>query len=88
MVTKNVRWRLVAAISLPQTNLGGAIADWIVARDESIRSSVMEGVAATESGFAWARYMDQAGRPVSDENEALTLGAAKQVTVQEALPAS
>ena len=71
---------LVAAISLPQTNLGGAIADWMVARDESIRSSVMEGVAATESGFAWARYMDQAGRPVSDENEALTLGAAKQVT--------
>ena len=70
---------LVAAISLPQTNLGGAIADWMVARDESIRSSVMEGVAATESGLAWARYMDQAGRPVSDENDALTLGAAKQV---------
>ena len=70
---------LVAAISLPQTNLGGAIGDWMVARDESIRSSVMEGVAATESGLAWARYMDQAGRPVSDENDALTLGAAKQV---------
>ena len=70
---------LVAAVSLPQTDLGGAIADWMVARDESIRSSVMEGVAATESGLAWARYMDQVGRPVSDENEALTLGAAKQV---------
>ena len=70
---------LVAATSLPQTDLGGAIASWMVARDESIRSSVMEGVAATESGLAWARYMDQAGRPVSDENEALTLGAAKQV---------
>ncbi len=52
---------LVGAISLPQTDLGGAIADWIVARDESIRSSVMEGVAATESGLAWARYMDQGG---------------------------
>ena len=58
---------LVAMRSLPQTGLGGAIADWMLARDESIRSSVIEGVAATESGLAWARYMDQSGRPVSDE---------------------
>ena len=71
---------LVAARSLPRTDLGGAIADWMAARDESIRSSVIEGVAATESGLAWARYMDQAGRPVADEDDALTLGAAKQVT--------
>ena len=70
---------LVAAASRPQTDLGGAIAGWMMARDESIRSSAIEGVTATESGLAWARYMDQAGRPVSDENEALTLGAAKQV---------
>ena len=70
---------LVAAAGRPKTDLGGAIAGWMMARDESIRSSVIEGVAATESGLAWARYMDQAGRPVSDENEALTLGAAKQV---------
>ena len=66
--------------ALPETHLGTAIADWVIARDESIRSSVMEGVAATEEGLAWARYMDQAGQPVSDDNDALTLGAAKQVT--------
>ena len=66
--------------SLPETHLGTAVTDWVIARDESIRSSVMEGVAATEEGLAWARYMDQAGQPVSDENDALTLGAAKQVT--------
>lgn len=59
--------------------MGGAIASWMAARDESIRSSAMEGVEATESGLAWAGYMDEAGRPVSDENEALTLGAAKQI---------
>lgn len=30
--------------SLPETHLGTAIADWVIAPDESIRSSVMEGV--------------------------------------------
>ena len=70
---------LAAAASLPRTEMGSAIASWMAARDESIRSSAMEGVEATESGLAWARYLDEAGRPVSDENEALTLGAAKQV---------
>ena len=69
---------LAAAGALPHTGLGGAVADWMMARDESIRSSVMEGVAATESGLAWARYMDLAGRPVTEENDALTLGSAKQ----------
>ena len=70
---------LAAAASLPRSEMGGAISGWMAARDESIRSSAMEGVEATESGLAWARYLDEAGRPVSDENEALTLGAAKQV---------
>ena len=70
---------LASAASVPRTELGGAIASWMAARDESIRSSAMEGVEATESGLAWALYMDEAGRPVSDENEVLTLGAAKQV---------
>ena len=70
---------LAAVATLPRTEMGEAIASWMAARDESIRSSAMEGVEATESGLAWARYMEEAGRPVSDENEALTLGAAKQV---------
>ncbi len=71
---------LASIVSLPWTDLGGAIADWMAARDESIRSSIIEGVAATESGLAWARYADEAGRPVSDHNDALTLGAVKQLT--------
>ena len=52
----------------------------MTARDESIRSSVIEGVEATGSGLAWAQYLNQAGQPVSDENDALTFGATKQVT--------
>ncbi len=71
---------LTAAAELPLTALGGSLANWMMSRDESIRSSIMEGVDATEPGLEWARYMDHAGRPVSDENDALTLGAAKQVT--------
>lgn len=71
---------LVAAGTLPQSELAGGLAKWMVARDESIRSSVIEGVAATAEGLAWAEYHDRAGRPVSDENEALTLGATQQVT--------
>ncbi|WP_420444576.1 Fic family protein [Candidatus Poriferisodalis sp.] len=70
---------LVATAALPHTTLGGTLADWMMARDESIRSSVMEGVAATEPGLEWALYLSRAGRPVDDENDALTLGAAKQV---------
>ena len=70
---------LVAAGTLPKSELAGGLARWMLARDESIRSSVMEGVAATASGLAWAEYQDQAGQPVSDENEALTLGATQQV---------
>ena len=70
---------LVAAGTLPQSDLADGLAKWMLARDESIRSSVMEGVAATASGLAWAEYHDQAGQPPSDENEALTLGATRQV---------
>ncbi|WP_420617934.1 Fic family protein [Candidatus Poriferisocius sp.] len=69
---------LAAAASLPTTGVGHTIAEWMMARDESIQSSIMEGVESTGAGLAWARYMDQVDRPVSDENDALTLGAAKQ----------
>ena len=70
---------LAAISALPQTALGGMLAEWMMTRDESIRSSVMEGVASTGPGLEWARYLDQAGRPVPDEIDALTLGATKQV---------
>jgi len=70
---------LVAAGTLPQSELAGGLARWMLARDESIRSSIIEGVAATAAGLAWAEYQDRAGRPVSDENEALTLGATQQL---------
>ena len=76
---------LAKIAALPETHLGTALAHWVMARDESIRSSVMEGVTATGEGLAWARYADQAGQPVSDENDALTLGAAKQVMAAVAL---
>ena len=56
-----------------------ALVDWVLARDESIRSSLIEGVTTTADALAWAHYMDQAGKPISDENDALTLGAVKQV---------
>lgn len=71
--------------SLPLSDMGTAIARWMAARDESIRSSLIEGVGSTEDGLAWARYMDATGRPVSDQNDALTLGAAKQVASAVAL---
>ena len=56
-----------------------ALVDWVLARDESIRSSLIEGVSSTADALAWADYMRQAGQPISDENDALTLGAVKQV---------
>ena len=64
---------LVAAGTLPRSALAGGLAKWMLARDESIRSSIMEGVAATAAGLAWAEYQDQAGRPVSDESFAVPL---------------
>ena len=72
--------------SLPLSDLGTAIARWMAARDESIRSSLIERVGSTE-GLSWARYMDAAGRLVSDPNDALTLGAAKQAASAVALGA-
>lgn len=65
--------------SLPQTTLVTPIVEWMMARDESIRSSIIENVESTGSGLAWAQYLDQVNRPVSDENDSLTLGAAKQI---------
>ena len=56
-----------------------ALVDWVLARDESIRSSLMEGVTTTAEALVWAHYMDEAGKSISDENDALTLGAVKQV---------
>ena len=73
--------------SLPLSDMGTAIARWMAARDESIRSSLIEGVGSTEAGLAWARYMDATGRPVSDQNDALTLGASQQVASAIALGA-
>ena len=72
---------LNTSASLPQTALGTMIADWMMARDESIRSSAIEGIESTGSGLAWAQYQNELDKPVSDQNDALTLGAAKQ-TVQ------
>lgn len=69
---------LSSIAELPFSHLGAAIADWMAARDESIRSSIIEGVDSTGAGLAWARYAEAAGRPVSDQNDALTLGAARQ----------
>lgn len=66
--------------AMPTTDIGAALAGWMMARDESIRSSVIEGVASTGDALAWARYREQAGQPVSEANEALTLGASMQVT--------
>ena len=74
---------LARVASLSDTHRGAALADWVIARDESIRSSVMEGVTATADGLAWARYRDQAGRPVTDENDALTLKAPATAASQE-----
>lgn len=55
------------------------VGEWMTARDESIRSSVIEGVHSTAAGLVWAHYRHAAGLPVSDDNDALTLGASRQV---------
>ena len=73
------------ALAATETVPSAAVANWMIARDESIRSSIMEDVDSTGNGLAWAQYMDQAGKPVSDENDALTLGALKQVHAAVAL---
>ena len=55
------------------------VGEWMTARDESIRSSVIEGVHSTATDLAWAHYRHAVGLPVSDDNDALTLGASRQV---------
>lgn len=65
--------------AMPKTDVGGSLAGWMMARDESIRSSLIEGVQSTGDALAWARYREQSGQPVSEENDALTLGASRQV---------
>ncbi len=69
-----------AIADIPKTDVGAAIADWMMARDESIRSSLIEGVQSTGDALAWARYREQSGLPVLDQNDALTLGASRQIT--------
>ncbi len=64
---------------LETTALGGTVAAWMIARDESLRSSLIEGVHGSRDGLAWAQYMERVQQPVSDQNEALTLGAVKQI---------
>ncbi|MXV87599.1 MAG: hypothetical protein F4117_05645 [Acidimicrobiales bacterium] len=73
--------RALGAIpSMPKTHIAEVLAKWMLARDESVRSSVIEGVGSTADGLAWARYREQAGKPVTDANEALTLGASRQLS--------
>ena len=60
-------------------DLSAVLADWMTARDESIYSSMIEGVKTTENALAWAQYMRRSEEPVNERNEALTLGAVKQI---------
>ena len=53
--------------------------NWLMARDEAIHSSIIENVRATPPGLEWARYLDEAHMPIPNDDDALTLGAAKQV---------
>ena len=71
-----------------QTPTGGDIStaavnaenmNWLMARDEAIYSSIIENVEATQAGLEWARYLDEAHMPIPNNDDALTLGAAKQV---------
>lgn len=75
--------RQIAA--MPHTDIGAALADWMTARDESIRTSAIENVHTAGDALAWARYRAQAGQPVTDQNEALTLGASRQISAAVAL---
>ncbi len=73
----SARDALASLASRRSTTAG--LGEWMTARDESIRSSVIEGVHSTAAGLAWAHYRDAVGLPVSDGNDALTLGASRQV---------
>lgn len=70
---------LHSIISLPFSNLGEALSVLMAARDESIYSSIIEGVHSTPSRLDWARYRKAAELPISDQNDALTLGANNQI---------
>ena len=59
-------------------NLGNVLAGWMTARDESIYSSIIEGIHSSRNALMWAQYRQSVQRPVSDQNEALTLGAVRQ----------
>lgn len=74
------RTQLRQIATMPHTDVGAALADWMTARDESIRTSAIENVHTTSDALAWARYRAQAGQPVTNENEALTLGASRQIS--------
>ena len=80
VLTVNEATQSIATISAAHDEFPhAALVDWVLARDESIRSSLIEGVSSTADALAWADYMQQAGQPISDENDSLTLGAVKQV---------
>ncbi len=59
--------------------LGVAVASWVVARDESIQSSIIEGIRTSRDALAWAQYRERTGQPIFDANSALTLGAGRQL---------
>ena len=65
---------------MPAAGLTATLTAEMTAREECIRSSIIENVRATELGLAWAHYMDRYGRQIGHEDDALTLGAAKQNT--------
>ncbi len=60
-------------------DVAAAVGAWLRARDESIRSSLIEGVRSTVAGLAWAQYRQAAGESLHDEEDALTLGASRQI---------
>ena len=62
-----------------EMSLASVLAEWMSARAESIYSSIIEGIESTEEDLVWAEYMDQNEMPVTAQNEALTLGAVRQV---------
>ena len=77
--------RAIAAGADDRAATAAVLGQWMAARDESIRSSIIEGVGSTAEGLAWAHYRARSGQPVSGENDALTLGASLQVNEAVAL---
>ncbi len=54
------------------------VAQWLLAREESINSNKIEGVRASEQGFAWGQYKFFYDRSDLDEQDAFALGSARQ----------